>query len=439
MSWESDFSSGEPGMESKKSKDISSANSANFNLSIHDPEKDTNNSKNELIALSRVSAAISGLWDLEAILKVGINSVLEIMHGVIGGVMLLDEQTNSLSYFVYQGLSDKYIEEMRFKLGEGVAGKVAQNGRAILLEDISLEPSAARPDLIKTEGLKAFISVPLRAKDNVLGVLNVASTMARRFTKDDMYLLGSIGDQLGIAIEQAKLYKRLDDARKRYQTLLRQMITIQEEERKRIARELHDETSQQLTALALNLQALTEMMEMGDFKDTEIKAMLKKIQNIAVQASAEVVRLIRELRPTLLDTLGLPAAIRNLAEMHLASRGINVTTEFKGMEQRRLSYEAELTLFRVAQETMSNIVRHSEAKKAIIRLECNSNECILSIEDDGKGFNVSEITRIEKDGRGAGLFGVRERVAAVGGEAYVESQPGKGVRATAKVPVSQEH
>ena len=426
-------------MESKKSKDIPSANTANFNLSIHDPEKDTNNSKNELIALSRVSAAISGLWDLEAILKVGINSVLEIMHGVIGGVMLLDEQTNSLSYFVYQGLSDKYVEEMRFKLGEGVAGKVAQNGRAILLEDISLEPSAARPDLIKTEGLKAFISVPLRAKDNVLGVLNVASTMARRFTKDDMYLLGSIGDQLGIAIEQAKLYKRLDDARKRYQTLLRQMITIQEEERKRIARELHDETSQQLTALALNLQALTEMMEMGDFKDTEIKAMLKKIQNIAVQASAEVVRLIRELRPTLLDTLGLPAAIRNLAEMHLASRGINVTTEFKGMEQRRLSYEAELTLFRVAQETMSNIVRHSEAKKAIIRLECNSNECILSIEDDGKGFNVSEITRIEKDGRGAGLFGVRERVAAVGGEAYIESQPGKGVRATAKVPVSQEH
>jgi signal transduction histidine kinase len=361
------------------------------------------------------------------------------MHGVIGGVMLLDEQTNSLSYFVYQGLSDKYVEEMRFKMGEGVAGKVAQNGRAILLEDISLEPSAAHPDLIKTEGLKAFISVPLRAKDNVLGVLNVASTSARHFTKDDMYLLGSIGDQLGIAIEQAKLYKRLDDARKRYQTLLRQMITIQEEERKRIARELHDETSQQLTALALNLQALTEMMEMGDFKDTEIKAMLKKIHNIAVQASAEVVRLIRELRPTLLDTLGLPAAIRNLAEMHLASRGINVTTEFKGMEQRRLSHEAELTLFRVAQETMSNIVRHSEAKKAIIRLECNSNECILSIEDDGKGFNVSEITRIEKDGRGAGLFGVRERVAAVGGEAYIESQPGKGVRATAKVPVSQEH
>jgi len=405
---------------------------------INDSESEAKIRDDELIALSRVSAAISGLWDLEAILKVGLDSVIEIMKGVIGGIMLLDEQTKTLSYFVHHGLSATYAEEMRMRLGEGIAGKVAQNGRAILLEDISREPSASRPDLIKTEGLKAFLSVPLRAKDKILGVMNVASTMARHFTKDDMYLLGSIGDQLGIAIEQAKLYKRLDDSRKRYQTLLRQMITIQEEERKRIARELHDETSQQLTALALNLQALTEMMEMGDVKDTEIKAMLKRIHNIAVQASAEVVRLIKELRPTLLDTLGLPAAIRNLAETNLASRGINVTTEFKGMEQRRISHEAELTLFRVAQETMSNIVRHSEAKKAMIRLECNSNECILCIEDDGKGFNVSEITHIEKDGRGAGLFGVRERVAAVGGEAYVESQPGKGTKAIAKVPAGQE-
>jgi signal transduction histidine kinase len=104
------------------------------------------------------------------------------------------------------------------------------------------------------------------------------------------------------------------------------------------------------------------------------------------------------------------------------------------MELRRLSPEAELTLFRVAQEAMSNIVKHSDAKKAMIRFECNSNECILCVEDDGKGFNANEITRIEKDGRGAGLFGIRERVGAVDGEAYVESQPGKGTRAIAKVP-----
>jgi signal transduction histidine kinase len=410
------------------------ANPNNSDLKTDGSPNDTERKSDSLLILSRVSAAISSLVDLDAALKVGLDSVLNMMSGVVGGIMLIDDETKMLSYRTSHGLSAKYVEEMRFPIGEGIAGNVAQSGRAALLEDISSDPSAAHPHLIKTEGLKAFISVPLRAKDKVLGVLNVASTTARNFTKDDMYLLDSIGDQLGIAIEQAKLYRRLDDARKRYQTLLRQMITIQEEERKRIARELHDETSQQLTALALNLQALTEMMDMGNVQDTDIRAMLNRIHQIVVQAHAEVSRLIRELRPTLLDTLGLPAAIRNLSETNLTPRGIHVTTEFKGMEQRRLSTEAELTLFRVAQEAMSNVLRHSEAKKAMIRLECNANECILSIEDDGKGFNVSEITHIEKDGRGAGLFGIRERVGAVGGHAFVESQPGQGTKAIAKVP-----
>lgn len=421
-------------MEKKERNVASFSNSADPHSNEHDSEEESKNRTDELIVLSRVSAAISGLRDLEPILRVGLDSVLEMMKGNIGGVMLLDEQTNTLSYSISIGLSETYAKDMEMRLGEGIAGKVAQNGRAILLENISEDPSAAHSDLIKTEGLKAFLSVPLRAKDKILGVLNVASPMPRHFSQRDMYLLYSIGDILGTAIEQAKLYKRLRESRKRYQTLLRQMITIQEEERKRIARDLHDETSQQLTALTLNLQALIEMMEMGNVKDPEIKAMVKRTHNIAVQAHAEVSRLIRELRPTLLDTLGLPAAIRNLAETNLASKGIHVTTEFKGMEQR-LSAETELTLFRVAQEAMSNIVRHSQAKKAMISLECNKNECILCIEDDGKGFNVSEITRIEKDGRGAGLFGVRERVAAVGGEAYVESQSGKGAKAIAKVPV----
>jgi signal transduction histidine kinase len=387
--------------------------------------------------LSRVSAAISGLLDLGAILKIGLDNVLNIMNGTVGGIMLLDEPGQTLSYEVYHGLSDTYAEEMRLKVAEGIAGKVAQSGRAVLLEDISSEPDAARLDLISSEGLKAFISVPLRAKDNVLGVMNVASHVPHRFTKEDVHLLHSIGDQLGIAIEQAKLYKRLNEARRRYQTLLRQALTIQEEERKRIARELHDETSQDLTGLALNLQAVTEMMEEGNVEGDEIKVILKKSHSIALKASTEVTRLIRELRPTLLDTLGLPAAVHNLAETNLAPKGIKVSTEFEGMKQR-LSPEIELALFRIAQEAMSNILRHSEAENATIHLECDANKCVLRIEDDGKGFDVNEITSIDSGGRGAGLFGMKERVTAAEGHCVIESQPGQGTRVIVQVPRVRE-
>ena len=411
-----------------------SIDSASPNLNLSGQERETEENYHNLVALSRVSAAISGLHDLNAILGIGLDNVLDIMKGNIGGIMLLDGQTKTLSYRVYHGLSAKYVEEMRVKLGEGIAGNVAQNGKSILLEDISSEPEAAHIDLINIEGLKSFVSVPLRARDNVLGVMNVASHVSHYFTRRDMHLLHSIGDQLGIAIAQARLYKTLSNARERYQTLLRQSLTIQEEERKRIARELHDETSQDLTALALNLQAAIEMLEVSNVEGTEIRVILRRAHTIAVHAGAEITKIIRELRPTLLDTLGLPAAIHNLAETNLTSKGINVSTEFEGMN-RRLSPETELSFFRIIQEAMSNIVRHSEAKNVTIRLECDANKCVLRMEDDGKGFNVNEITGIDQKGRGAGLFGMKERITLVGGECVIKSQPGEGTKIISKVPI----
>jgi signal transduction histidine kinase len=399
-------------------------------------EKEALKRHDNLDALSRISSAVSGLWDLDAILNVALDIVLQVFSSSIGGILLFDERVQKLCYKAHRGLSAEYVGEMCLTMGDGVAGRVAQTGEPVLLEDISKDPYATRPDLIKAEGLKAFVSVPLKAKERVVGVMNVASYSPGQFGSGDMYLLNSIGCQLGIAVEQAELYERLNAARERYQMLLRQAVTIQEQERRRVARELHDETSQDLTALALNLQAVSEMMEMGNVENVEIKATLKRAHTIAVHASAEVARLIRELRPTLLDTLGLAAAVHNLAETNLGSQGINVSTEFEGMDQR-LPAETELALFRIAQEAISNIVRHSEARNASVRLECNDSECVLRVEDNGKGFDVSEITSIDAGGRGAGMFGMKERVTMVGGTCSCQSQPGQGARVIARVPITR--
>ena len=401
---------------------------------MQDSKGEADKGYRNLLALSRVSAAVSGLGDLDAILEVALDTVLNIMSGSIGGILLLDEQTQTLSYRIYRGLSAKYVEEMRVKLGEGIAGRVAQNGKSVLLEDISVDPRVANPDLVRTEGLKAFISVPLRAREAVLGVINVASHLPHRFTEDDMHLLHSIGDIVGVAIEQAKLQQRLRQGRERYRKLARLILITQEEERRQIARELHDETSQTLSGLALNLQALIEMADMSGLQDEEFKTKLKKAHSLAIQIATEVGRLIRELRPTLLDTLGLVPAIRQYAESNLGPLGVKVTLNAKESIDS-LPLEVEIGIFRVAQEAINNIAKHSRARNVIVSLECKADELLLGISDDGQGFDVSQITGIEESGRGRGLFSIKERSELLGGTGSVKSQPGQGTTLTATIPL----
>ena len=387
----------------------------------------------QLLALNHISNAVSGLWDLDAILGIALDNVLELINGTIGGILLLDEENETLYYRIQRGLSAKYAKEMRIHLGEGIAGRVAQTGEPILLEDVSKDPRAVRPDLISAEGLKGFISIPLKTKNKVLGVMDVASHVAGRFGADDVSLLNAIGDYLGIAIEQIRLYEQLARGKERYRALLRHALTAQEEERKRIARELHDETSQALTSLTLSLQAIIGIAEAKGIGDAEFLEKLKTTHAYTVRAGNEVVQLMKELRPTLLDELGMSAAIHRYAKDTLQPQGIKVSAEFKGTDER-FQPETEVTLFRIAQGAIGNILEHSEAKNASIKLECDANECVLRIEDDGKGFNVRKITRVDPSGRGAGFFTIKERASLVGGTCRIESQIGKGTKITVTVP-----
>jgi signal transduction histidine kinase len=422
----------------KKGEEIKEAAVArNADLDVTDQSSKAEKYYHGLMALSRVSAAISGLHELDAILKIGLDNVLNIVNGTVGGIMLLDEPSQTLVYRVYHGLSDKYAEEMRLKLGEGIAGKVAQSGRSVLLEDISSEPNAAQVDLIRLEGLKAFISVPLRARDNVLGVLNVASYTPHSFNKEDMHLLHSIGDQLGTAIEQAILQERLRKARERLRKLARQNLVAEEEERRRIARELHDETSQSLSGIALQLEALVEMAAKSGNQDAQFIAGLKKVQSLTVQVHKEVSRVISNLHPTVLDTLGLVAAVRQHAKNSLQPLNINVTIDVNGTE-RRFPPDVEAALFRVIQGSIGNIVEHSKAKNASIVMVYRPDEFSLSISDDGQGFNVSRLTDVEASGRGRGLFSMRERIGSLGGTSGVESKVGAGTTVWAKIPLGQD-
>ena len=388
-----------------------------------------------LLSVSETLTSLTNLSNLEAALGSALDKTLEIMKGSIGGILLLDEEKKQLYYRVHRGFSQRYVGEMSLGLGEGIAGKVAQTGESVLLEDISTEPHAARPDLISTEGLRAFASVPLRSKEKIWGVLNIASSETRKFSPADVRLLEGIAAQIATAIENAQLHREVQRKEKIRGELLQELLSIQEDERKRIARELHDETSQVLASLTASLEAASSMLPGNVDKS---KALVKKAQALSVDVLDEINRLIYELRPALLDDWGLVAAARWLADNRLGAAGVEVNFRTVGRE-RRLQPQLETTLFRVIQEAVNNIAKHAQAKHTSISLRFMKKAVEVRIGDDGRGFDVEEAISSKDRPRGLGLLGMKERVELANGTLSIRSQPdGGGTEIDVKISLNRE-
>jgi signal transduction histidine kinase len=222
---------------------------------------------------------------------------------------------------------------------------------------------------------------------------------------------------------------RLREREEARSQLLRMVITAQEDERKRIARELHDQTSQDLAALVIGLDALHEAVLNGRAPRVD------EVKVVAVRALDEVHRLILDLRPSVLDDLGLVSAVRWYADRHLGSRGIAVRCEFGHV--RRPAPEVETALFRICQEAVSNIARHAQANAVLVQVGMDGGELVVDIEDDGIGFDPEAVGR--REGRRSwGLMGIRERAQILGGFARIESSAGRGTRVEVRIRVPRD-
>jgi signal transduction histidine kinase len=212
--------------------------------------------------------------------------------------------------------------------------------------------------------------------------------------------------------------------------LLRKVITAQEEERKRLARELHDETCQKLAALGIQL----DTARAADSPDT-LRERLDKARTLATRTLSDVHRVIFDLRPSVLDDLGLLAAIRWYAQRQLEPRGMAVRCDFPDLDLH-LPAEIETALFRTVQEAVNNIARHSNAENALIEIDRGRDGLTIEVEDDGVGFDLGEATSTVDSGRGLGLTGLRERMELLGGMADIDSSPGDGTRVRFTVPLA---
>jgi signal transduction histidine kinase len=212
--------------------------------------------------------------------------------------------------------------------------------------------------------------------------------------------------------------------------LLRQIVRAQEDERRRIARDIHDQLGQQMTALRLNLDSFAQVC--GDNEETRRK--LEQTQAIAESLDADVDFLAWELRPAALDDLGLRPAISNFVREWSRHSGIAADFHTTGMEGERLGPEAESALYRITQEALNNAMKYSRANRVDVLLERRDSHVVLIVEDDGAGFDPRREASGDGD-KGLGLVGMRERATLVGGTLEIESAPGEGTAIFARAPV----
>jgi PAS domain S-box-containing protein len=511
----------------------------------------------QLSALNKISSVISMSLELKQILNSSIDNIKEVMSIDIITIFILDEKAGELVLTAHHGVSEAFVRStIGLRLGEGFNGRVAQTGEPMLVEDACQDTSFTRA-AIREENIQSQLIVPLKSKGKVVGTISVAKHSRCLFSRDKVDLLSAIGNQIGVAVENARLYQKERDfaaqlraSEERYRGLfenaqdaiwlhdmdgniisannaaasltgydikelshmnvisflseesikqskeismkllhgeplaqpyeqkittkqrteailklttsiisvngepvgfqhiarditlekqmqenlhyyLEQVTRAQEEERKRIARELHDETIQEMVVLARQLDSLASIGK------TQPKHTIPRLAELRQQLNdimRGVRRLSQDLRPAALDRLGLLPALEWLASNASEYSGLEIVVTVIGSE-RRFSEEIELLLFRITQEALRNVWRHAEATQAEVIVEFEDGKTRIMINDNGKGFDLSvskgNLTKLGK----LGLTGMQERTRLLGGSFTIQSQQGKGTKVMVEVPL----
>ncbi|MBN2098496.1 MAG: PAS domain S-box protein [Dehalococcoidia bacterium] len=510
-----------------------------------------------LAALNQTAAILSESLELGGVLEKATDNVINVMQAEVAMISLIEEGGKELVLAAHRGLSKQFVEvTSRVKLSETFNGRVTESGKMVLDESAFRDSDPARKAL-EDEGIQSLLVVPMKSKGSIVGTLSVATRCRRKFPKEDVELLTAIANQVGVAIENARLYEKerlatqkLAASEKSYRGLfenahdaiwvhdldgnyivaneaseqvtgysvedlkrmnvkhflsdeglqlarevgrrllagepleqpyeqrmigrdgnesilkvttslvtedgkvtgfhhiardvteemrlrenldlyLSQVTKAQEEERKRIARELHDDTIQALVVLSRQLE---DAASSGKGLPEDKKLLLENLRQQTTSIMDGVRRLTQDLRPSTLDRLGLLPGLEWLANDMSTYSGIATKVSVAG-KSRRLPPDVELMLFRIAQEGLRNVWRHSHATEAEVAAEFQEKKVVVTIKDNGKGFSVpGTVGDLTRDGK-LGLTGMHERARLVGGSVTLQSEPGKGTTIVVEVPV----
>ncbi|MGH3009481.1 MAG: sensor histidine kinase [Gaiellaceae bacterium] len=370
----------------------------------------------QLQSLNEVGNALATETDLERLLDLVVGRLRELVGARLVALSLPDGP-DKLRFAAVAGDAAEDLRGETFSRSGSKSGKVIDRRHSERVDSVIDDPEVEQ-EVARRLSVRTGIWVPLVARGQVIGVLQIHDKEGpdARFSDDDMRLAEIFAARAAVAVELSQRVAR--DA-------LRRVVAAQELERQRLARELHDETGQALTSILLGLKPLEEALA-----GHPAQAAAAELREHVVMALQDVRRLAVELRPKVLDDFGLVPALARLAESFSEQTGVQVDFH-SALGEMRPPAEVETALYRVVQESLTNIVKHAHARNVSVSLARRDGVVAAVIEDDGGGFDPAAV----RDG-GVGLIGMRERLALLDGRLEIESREGAGTTLVAEVPVS---
>ena len=367
-------------------------------------------------ALLKVLDAELSAGNLTALLERVLVVTAGIFGATVGAILLADPETSKMSVRSATGLPPDFGEGIAIAPGQGFTGHIYETGEADILTDLSLSSGLLNPEL--RERAQALWGVPLKIGDRIIGVLIIGFEKTYPWLPTEMELFRAIADRSALAIDRANMTDALREREMRIVELSGHLLKAQEEERKRISRELHDETGQALMVIRLYLGMLD-----GSVKTREGKAKVGELLAVVDRTIEGIRRIIGRLSPLVLQELGLVSAIRKEAKDLAKTAGVQSRVAI-GDDVGRLDPVIEAAIYRVVQESLHNVAKHAQAQNVNIQMERKGEILKLVIEDDGMGIRaVSNPLRPS-----FGMAGMQERITTLGGKMRVISRKAREPR-----------
>lgn len=391
------------------------------------------NALTKLRAIQSITDTATGHTSLDELLTELLARLRQALRTDHASLLFLDEQRNHFVVRAIEGYAPEPMRSLPIAITSPISGTVLREQRAMIFNDLPVPEAGvwgAWPDIYSLLPRSAM-AAPVIVEGKFIGTISVTSGAPRQFTGDELDLLRMVVDRAAPAIERARLLDQIRVSEKRLEALSRRLLTVQEEERRHIAVELHDELGQLHAAVKIKLGSMQRSVS-----DRELAAQLGEAIQMVEGAARTVRDLALDLRPAMLDDLGLGAALRWYADRFARQTGIELHLAVG--ELPPLDPAIATACFRIVQEAVTNVARHAAARHVWLDVRAAAGWLELSVRDDGIGFDVAAARERALRGESLGLLGMEERVSYTRGTLQVLSIPEVGTTITAAVPLAME-